>query len=802
MSNSSYTASVDLVAGETSRIEWRVVYQACDGAEETITGGQDYTQDPPDTPVDPGGQAGLFQVDHEVAFISAGSILSGHNEIPAEAERLTETRSTEDKLPLNQTRSARVEAGIVRTDLPVGAFIAIQFEPPGAPGVWEYLDGTSGPRLPLDQASLEELDEAAGTAGPWVVTGDWTLLIDEAKEDCRFRAVLYGGDADAAKIIIFSHLKVQFTIAAADVPPETPDDDPTNPGSCTAPSPLDNFGYANVAALQSAWPETNPSTVANTWTVAANVVTLSLSGASSGEVRRTRTFEGFDPDQEATFYLNVTQSAEELQAFLEAEGETSESDDATTDGDVERLKVTVYPTTDGEVTLRWGIRDAGGGPASSGSDTLQYINQAAAEAAGWAFAGDGSVTFGARAIGPYVNSIKLRGPDGGAGFTMTKTYNVTPGATYTVSAWMGVDNPGTPWWAPQVLRATSGVNTGSIDVNGGEADVFQGFTIVAGASTLVVEFESIPVFGDGTLYIAGLEIDGLGSSATATFSDLGFCEGSGMPEEGEEEPSEPLPPTGPFPGPPEGGARNFGNSRLPAAGFTYWNSTQVHLTPRSTVNFLREAAAAGTYLYCTFGPESDWLVGGRFSYEAWKSTVDAVYNDPASNAAIEANLNVAAWCLYLIDEPFHPTRYGGPISLATLFRMFAYVKSLWPTWRTLMRVDPTDSRLTSLPPGCDTLWAEYHLQRGNIDTYISTRIAAAQRLDVDLIFGLHYYDFGGVQSDRMITAAELDFYGMKLTSTSFTVATFGWNYRDGMINQPGFLDTLRRVRDNYASYDP
>jgi hypothetical protein len=129
-------------------------------------------------------------------------------------------------------------------------------------------------------------------------------------------------------------------------------------------------------------------------------------------------------------------------------------------------------------------------------------------------------------------------------------------------------------------------------------------------------------------------------------------------------------------------------------------------------------------------------------------------------------------------------------------------KELFPTWRTILRVDPTSDHLPRLYSGCDTLWGEYHLARGPIATYKATRLEAAQDLDADLIFGLHYYDFGGVQSDRPITPAELRHYGGILADTSVTIAMGGWKYTTQMWNQPGFPDALRYVRDLFASRDP
>ena len=92
--------------------------------------------------------------------------------------------------------------------------------------------------------------------------------------------------------------------------------------------------------------------------------------------------------------------------------------------------------------------------------------------------------------------------------------------------------------------------------------------------------------------------------------------------------------------------------------------------------------------------------------------------------------------------------------------------------------------------------------RGPIAAYKASRLESAQDLGADLIFGLHYYDFGGVQSDRPITPGELRQYGGILADTNVTIAMGGWKYTTQMWNQPGFPEALRYVRDLFASRDP
>jgi hypothetical protein len=81
-----------------------------------------------------------------------------------------------------------------------------------------------------------------------------------------------------------------------------------------------------------------------------------------------------------TYYLTVDTSDVGPEPFLEAVGGDT---DTATDGDGEELVARAVSDGSGHQVIHWGVQDAAGAAASTGSDTLQYASQAAAIAAGW-----------------------------------------------------------------------------------------------------------------------------------------------------------------------------------------------------------------------------------------------------------------------------------------------------------------------------------------------------------------------------------------------------------------------------------
>jgi hypothetical protein len=300
-----------------------------------------------------------------------------------------------------------------------------------------------------------------------------------------------------------------------------------------------------------------------------------------------------------------------------------------------------------------------------------------------------------------------------------------------------------------------------------------------------------------------------GGTSTVLFEDLGSCLGTGKPQDPDDPGDiiDPIPgePPGGYPPPPVGGARPFTAYGIPTGGMAYWNGSVKKLKAAFAVNQLNETTSNEVYNFFVFGETSDWLTGGVFSFDKWKAVVDAIHNDSTINGLLETAI-ADGWAFghHVIDEPYHPTRYGGPISIATVERMCLYSKSLWPTWPTLVRVAPTFSWITRKIGGCDWLWAEYLTRRGDCATYRDTNIERASDLGyAGCIMGLHYSQFTGT-GGRDITPSEIIHYGKIMAAGDPTMvpAFGGWQYRQEWYRVAGAAEAVHEVRDYFASLDP
>jgi hypothetical protein len=556
------------------------------------------------------------------------------------------------------------------------------------------------------------------------------------------------------------------------------------------------------------------------WSVTGNQVTLTLEAGDSGIIQRAHTFtaaDGVVASELHTFYLLVNPSSLAVKAFLEVVGgETT----LATITSAQTLRAEGTSNASAQITVRFGVQEAetGGAGGGSSTETFDFPNLAAAQAAGWD--AEGNVNFNRPfAVNGVTPSIELT--SGGVKPAFFKTFNRPVGSTWRVRAWGRVEEP-TSWFVSCAIRLTNEDGdiraTPSLSGNDVEEEmVTPGSVAATGNGNLLVRistngWESY----DHSFNFAQLTLEAIVSAAGATvvFDNLTFCVGSGIGTGGpgtDDGSPPPEPPPGGWPAPPTGGARPFGAWGLPAGGLGFWNMTVKRATPRAIINLLREAEEGDAYLLFTMGPESEQVAGGQFSFELWKAQMDALYNDTRIRTALEAAIagtapytKRRAWGHMVFDEPFQPTRRGGGIPYGTVERCVVYSKTLFSNWLTILRVDPTDDRYVRKMAGLDCMWGEYSLARGPIDSYISTRLSAVDAWGHLMIFGIHYKEFEGPSgpSPRYITPTELRYYGGKFAARSETIAMGGWKYENGLWVQVGFPDALQDVRDQYASNDP
>jgi hypothetical protein len=322
------------------------------------------------------------------------------------------------------------------------------------------------------------------------------------------------------------------------------------------------------------------------------------------------------------------------------------------------------------------------------------------------------------------------------------------------------------WWDTGSKLTVNGVNGGS--GNDGTVSTTGAWehlhvtTTANGSGQLIVKLSRTagvsPVAR--SVWFDDLSIDGVGGTSNVTWTDWDYCIGTGIPQDPTGGDPDDPPPEDPHLPPPVVGVRPFGVYDIPTGGYGYWNSTVKELATNFGANTINETTSHEMFNIFRFGGTDDWG-GTNFTYERWKAAVDAVADDPTIRPLLDAAVTAGwAYACLVIDEPYHPTRYGGPIPIATVERMCLYIKSLWPTWPTVLRVAPTfDSWLTRKILGCNWLWAEYLTRRGDVTTFRDENIARTAALGFDgVIMGLHYSQFHGTGTGD-ITPAEILHYG-------------------------------------------
>ena len=209
------------------------------------------------------------------------------------------------------------------------------------------------------------------------------------------------------------------------------------------------------------------------------------------------------------------------------------------------------------------------------------------------------------------------------------------------------------------------------------------------------------------------------------------------------------------------------------------------VTENNVGSLLADVRAKGGRIVLKLCMGSDSYVknsDGTFSLTKWKSLV-ARFKSANLGPYISDGTIVGH---YLIDEPQRAVRWGGKaISPATLEAMAQYSKSIWPTMTTFVRALPSElAKSSTTYRYLDAGWAQYVSGKGNVNTYISTEVAAAKNKGLGLMVGLNVLD-GGDGSSRIagytrgkyaMSATEIRTYGTALLNQSYVCGFFNWMY--------------------------
>jgi hypothetical protein len=145
---------------------------------------------------------------------------------------------------------------------------------------------------------------------------------------------------------------------------------------------------------------------------------------------------------------------------------------------------------------------------------------------------------------------------------------------------------------------------------------------------------------------------------------------------------------------------------------------------------------------------------------------------------------------YIIDQPNCSACWGGQIiSQSTVEAMAQYSKSLWGGMATITRADPTwlaqySGQYVSLDAG----WAQYVMRKGDVNTYLSDNVAAAQSKGLRLVVGLNLLNGSADQTN--LTASQVKDFGSVLLGSSYPCAFISWQYNATYFSQSDIQSAL------------
>lgn len=197
------------------------------------------------------------------------------------------------------------------------------------------------------------------------------------------------------------------------------------------------------------------------------------------------------------------------------------------------------------------------------------------------------------------------------------------------------------------------------------------------------------------------------------------------------------------------------------------------------------------------GPKQYTDANGHFSLSMWKARVDAYrkvnFSSYISDGTIIGHL--------MMDEPNDPTNWNGQVvSPATVEAMAQYSKQIWPGMPTLVRTTPMYlSTYSGTFQYLDGAWAQYVTWKGDVNNYLSTNVAAAQKKGLSLVVGLNILK-GGTNGSAM-TGSQVQTFGTALLSSSYPCAFLSWNYSSSYLSNTAIksaMDVLRSKAQNRA----
>jgi hypothetical protein len=209
-----------------------------------------------------------------------------------------------------------------------------------------------------------------------------------------------------------------------------------------------------------------------------------------------------------------------------------------------------------------------------------------------------------------------------------------------------------------------------------------------------------------------------------------------------------------------------------------------------------KAAKGRVVLALAGGPAGYTKPDGTFDFELWKSRVSRYtvvdFSSYISDSTILGN--------YVIDEPNCASCWGGqPIPQGMVEAMAQYSKSLWPNMKTMARVDPTWlAAFSGEYVYLDAGWAQYVMRKGDVNTFLSQNVAAAQSKGLGLVVGLNL--LGGGLNNARLNSNQLKDFGSILLGSSKACAFISWQYNADYLALPDIQSAMALLSKKAARH--
>jgi hypothetical protein len=199
-----------------------------------------------------------------------------------------------------------------------------------------------------------------------------------------------------------------------------------------------------------------------------------------------------------------------------------------------------------------------------------------------------------------------------------------------------------------------------------------------------------------------------------------------------------------------------------------------------------KAAKGRVILSLPGGPAQFTNADGTFNFDLWKQRV-ARYTSVEFGSYISDGTIIGN---YIIDQPNCSACWGGQsIPQSTVEAMAQYSKSLWRGMATITRADPTWlAEYSGQYVYLDAGWAQYVMRKGDVNTYLSDNLAAAQSKGLRLVVGLNLLN--GSLDGTNLTASQIKDFGSVLVSSSYACAFISWQYSAAYFSQSDIQSAL------------